>query len=411
MELGVTSRMQASLSLSPGGEQVVLAPVEGVSVTVHVDGVGKGFEVEWRDVRSLPSTSDADVSRNATPRAHTEALLSVQSLLRVVMKIVFGDESSSLALGACAAQAAAGGEADMVLLLQHRANRAMMQRVKICMDRNGGFEKGVVVDERLAEVSLDKTPLDLLKRLGSLLSPARGYVFAKPVQWVELPSELWFNVLRCMTKKEGRAVSCTSQMVQSIVTQPSFTWAPALLHLSLAAAADAVRLDTSTHLPVNISEKEVRIGRSRRNDVVLLRDPEVSKKHCRIWRDWRGDVYIQDLASTNGTKLNGEWLRPHADAGPDPKASSDPRKLTVGDVVVLGLTTLKLDDGPAPDLPPRSATGRAAGEGEDAAGSERPDSPTGSMQESDSPDRASRPQSSEEGAAGGAGGQATPGQS
>ena len=44
------------------------------------------------------------------------------------------------------------------------------------------------------------------------------------------------------------------------------------------AAATAVRSDTSTHLPLNITDQEVRIGRSRRNDVVLLRDPEVSKR-------------------------------------------------------------------------------------------------------------------------------------
>jgi hypothetical protein len=77
----------------------------------------------------------------------------------------------------------------------------------------------------------------------------------------------------------------------------------------LVSAQEAVKQDTSIHLPLNILDEEVRIGRSRRNHVVLLRDPEVSKKHCRLWRDARGDVYIQDLASTNGTKLNGHWLR------------------------------------------------------------------------------------------------------
>ena len=94
-------------------------------------------------------------------------------------------------------------------------------------------------------------------------------------------------------------------------------------------AQEAVRADTSTHLPLNITDQEVdetetmreyslarcssralslhscssfpcphacmnhqvRIGRSRRNDVVLLRDPEVSKKHCKLWRDARGEVW------------------------------------------------------------------------------------------------------------------------
>ena len=37
----------------------------------------------------------------------------------------------------------------------------------------------------------------------------------------------------------------------------------------------------------------IKIGRSRQNDVVLRRDPEVSKGHCRIWMDEHGDVYAQ----------------------------------------------------------------------------------------------------------------------
>jgi pSer/pThr/pTyr-binding forkhead associated (FHA) protein len=137
------------------------------------------------------------------------------------------------------------------------------------------------------------------------------------------------------------------------------------------------RLDSSTHLPIDIPphglEKEIKIGRSRRNDVVLLRDPEVSKRHCRIWRDERGDVYIQvsptanepkregnsdrplyppqDLASTNGTKLKKEnhteeRLRPHGE-GADLRQYSEPKKLELGDKVILGLTTLCLRDGPA----------------------------------------------------------------
>jgi pSer/pThr/pTyr-binding forkhead associated (FHA) protein len=137
-------------------------------------------------------------------------------------------------------------------------------------------------------------------------------------------------------------------------------------------------LDSSTHLPIDIPphglEKEIKIGRSRRNDVVLLRDPEVSKRHCRIWRDERGDVYIQvspspskptsektaeywlhtsqDLASTNGTKLKKEYthteerLRPHGE-GADLRQYSEPKKLELGDKVILGLTTLCLRDGPA----------------------------------------------------------------
>ena len=190
----------------------------------------------------------------------------------------------------------------------------------------------------------------------------------------ELPSELWWHVLRCLTYKEGRAVACTCKTIAHMVQLPSFVWAPAQLHLGLVHAQDAVKQDTSTHLPLNICDQEVRIGRSRRNDVVLLRDPEVSKKHCKLWRDARGEVWIQDLASTNGTKLNGEWLRPAGGDNGEARQPSEPRKLKVDDQVVLGLTTLALHDGPCP-VPSEGAEGATAAsdasrsmEGEGSAG-------------------------------------------
>lgn len=183
-----------------------------------------------------------------------------------------------------------------------------------------------------------------------------------------MPSELWWHVLKCLTYREGKAVACTCKTISQMVQLPSFVWAPAQLHLGLVQAQEAVRSDTSTHLPLNITEQEVRIGRSRRNDVVLLRDPEVSKKHCKLWRDARGDVWIQDLASTNGTKLNGEWLRPVGGENGDSRQPSEPRKLKVDDQVVLGLTTLALHDGPCPvNTAPGAPGSNRAADGEDAA--------------------------------------------
>jgi len=182
----------------------------------------------------------------------------------------------------------------------------------------------------------------------------------------ELPSELWWHVLKCLTCREGKAVACTNKAIAHMVQLPSFVWAPAQLHLGLVQAQEAVRSDTSTHLPLNITDQEVRIGRSRRNDVVLLRDPEVSKKHCKLWRDARGDVWIQDLASTNGTKLNGEWLRPDGGENGDSRQPSEPRKLNVDDQVVLGLTTLALHDGPCQVNPAAAAAGsNRTADGED----------------------------------------------
>ncbi len=97
---GKLRQMSGSL---PQGENIDLSPVDGVKFTVRVDNVVKCFEVEWKDVRCLPSSSDADVSRNATPRAHSESIRSVSGLLKVMLRIVFGDEFSGAAIRSPAA--------------------------------------------------------------------------------------------------------------------------------------------------------------------------------------------------------------------------------------------------------------------------------------------------------------------
>jgi len=245
--------------------------------------------------------------------------------------------------------------------------------VSISTDYNGDLKEAVFY-EGTKIVGRDSDSRGLLWRLSQMCSPESGWELVRPVAWCELPSELWWHVLRCMTAREGRAVACTSHMIRNITTLESFVWAPAQLHLALVAAQEAVRSDTSTHLPLNIADNEVRIGRSRRNDVVLLRDPEVSKKHCRLWRDARGDVYIQDLASTNGTKLNGDWLRPQREVAD--RSFSAPRKLVVGDTVVLGLTTLALHDGPCPVQPHVDGAGdRSRDDADSNAGADRLESP------------------------------------
>ncbi|NLM50319.1 MAG: FHA domain-containing protein, partial [Clostridiaceae bacterium] len=55
----------------------------------------------------------------------------------------------------------------------------------------------------------------------------------------------------------------------------------------------------------NIGEEET-IGRSRKN-TIKIDDPFLSQFHARIFKKGN-DYYIEDLGSTNGTKLNGEPL-------------------------------------------------------------------------------------------------------
>jgi hypothetical protein len=72
---------------------------------------------------------------------------------------------------------------------------------------------------------------------------------------------------------------------------------------------------------------ELLIGRSRSCDIVL-EDPNVSRRHARlIHRD--GRWVLQDLASTNGTHLNGRRV--------------GRCELRVGDLLLLGNTCLQVD--------------------------------------------------------------------
>lgn len=87
-------------------------------------------------------------------------------------------------------------------------------------------------------------------------------------------------------------------------------------------------------------EGELVVGRSAECDLALA-DPFLSRRHVRIVR--RGDeVEIEDLGSSNGTRLNGRAL-----------ARSE--TLRPGDVIELSATTLTLVDGDPPAQGPAPA--------------------------------------------------------
>ncbi len=63
-----------------------------------------------------------------------------------------------------------------------------------------------------------------------------------------------------------------------------------------------------------------RIGRSRSNDIVIA-DPSVSRFHAEA-EYHQGKIYLKDLASTNGTQVNGKLIKE--------------KRLSDGDIVVFG---------------------------------------------------------------------------
>jgi hypothetical protein len=89
------------------------------------------------------------------------------------------------------------------------------------------------------------------------------------------------------------------------------------------------------HLPggdtVTLEHGEVVIGRASRCSVVITDDPYVSSEHARI-HCLMGIFTVQDLGSTNGSKLNGERL-----------AEGESVKLQDGDVLTVGKTDLRFE--------------------------------------------------------------------
>ena len=85
----------------------------------------------------------------------------------------------------------------------------------------------------------------------------------------------------------------------------------------------------------------VRLGRSSSNDVHIP-DEELSRNHCLFEQSGEAGIRITDLASANGTFVNGEQL------------GSDSRELKGGDTIEVGSTKISVV-GDEPPFAPRAA--------------------------------------------------------
>ncbi len=80
---------------------------------------------------------------------------------------------------------------------------------------------------------------------------------------------------------------------------------------------------------ISVPDAGLRVGRASTNDLSIP-DEELSRNHCLIECDGDAGLRIMDLASANGTVVNGEEL------------GSDPYSLKVGDVIELGASRMKV---------------------------------------------------------------------
>jgi len=79
-----------------------------------------------------------------------------------------------------------------------------------------------------------------------------------------------------------------------------------------------------------VSDQKLSVGRSSSNDITLVYDPWISSTHLTLEND--GDAfYIRDLASSNGTFVNGEKLTPH-------------QKVALDEYFILGSTLCRVSE-------------------------------------------------------------------
>jgi hypothetical protein len=78
---------------------------------------------------------------------------------------------------------------------------------------------------------------------------------------------------------------------------------------------------------IALADDTLTIGRLAECEIPLA-DPNVSRRHAQLRRDGEA-VYLVDLGSTNGTKVNGAPIRNH--------------RLENGDIITIGVTSLRFE--------------------------------------------------------------------
>ena len=92
-----------------------------------------------------------------------------------------------------------------------------------------------------------------------------------------------------------------------------------------------------------IGDKPLKLGRASSNDIGIAGDERLSRIHCLFEPDGSGGAMIMDLASANGTYLNGKEI------------GTSPVAISPGDVIDVGFTTIRvaavsnISDRPAPE--------------------------------------------------------------
>jgi hypothetical protein len=127
---------------------------------------------------------------------------------------------------------------------------------------------------------------------------------AQPEERDRVESELASAVFETATERGWRLAG---PVRVHLVVGPGSPAAAAVQVAFLPGAIPAwARLIPPGRAPLEVRPNRAVVGRSSQADVRLA-DPEVSRRHALLWRE-AGGIWATDLASSNGTLLNGEPL-------------------------------------------------------------------------------------------------------
>ena len=160
------------------------------------------------------------------------------------------------------------------------------------------------------------------------------------------------------------------------VPEPTRLGAAPATEVSAPASGELLVKEGAAEGRVITLDDELMIGRAESGEGRLGNDPELSRRHARVFRDGQGRWSIEDLGSANGTFVNGVRI-------------SEPRPLQVGDAVRLGRTTLEMTAAAGAAAPATPAP--AAPEPAAPAPSPAPPSPPPATPASPAPPRPATP--------------------
>ena len=94
---------------------------------------------------------------------------------------------------------------------------------------------------------------------------------------------------------------------------------------------------------ISVPQTGIRLGRSSSNDIHFDTDEELSRNHCLVEAAGEDAIRVVDLASANGTYVNGS------------KIGNDAFTLKPGDIIEIGVTRLRVSSGDDADFPDKPA--------------------------------------------------------